>query len=69
VFGDPPAPVSNIPPPFIKGTIDNILAEVPNSRIGINQLNNHATTFPVTEIVSNFRSSNVKLVASIGLEF
>ena len=34
-FGaEPPAPVSNKPPPFIKGTMDNILALVPTSRIG-----------------------------------
>ena len=31
---EPPAPVSNKPPPFIKGTIDNIFAEVPTSKIG-----------------------------------
>src|SRR5699024_7301053 len=31
---DPPAPVSNKPPPFIKGTIESILALVPNSKIG-----------------------------------
>lgn len=31
---DPPAPVSNKTPPFSKGTIDNILAEVPSSKIG-----------------------------------
>src|SRR5690606_40579285 len=31
---DPPAPVSNNPPPFIRGTMDNIFALVPNSRIG-----------------------------------
>jgi hypothetical protein len=39
---DPPAPVSNKPPPCINGTMDNILAEVPSSRIGINPLDNHA---------------------------
>jgi hypothetical protein len=33
VLADPPAPVSNNPPPFIKETIDNILALVPTSRI------------------------------------
>src|SRR5690606_28707335 len=31
---EPPAPVSNKPPPFINGTIDNIFADVPNSKIG-----------------------------------
>ena len=34
-FGaEPPAPVSNKPPPAINGTIDSIFAEVPNSRMG-----------------------------------
>jgi hypothetical protein len=34
-FGaEPPAPVSNKPPPFISGTIESIFAEVPSSRIG-----------------------------------
>ena len=34
-FGaEPPAPVSNKPPPFISGTIDSILADVPTSKIG-----------------------------------
>ncbi len=34
-FGaEPPAPVSNNPPPFINGTIDNIFADVPTSKIG-----------------------------------
>ncbi|CSB16199.1 Uncharacterised protein [Vibrio cholerae] len=34
-FGaEPPAPVSNKPPPFINGTIESIFAEVPSSRIG-----------------------------------
>jgi hypothetical protein len=42
---DPPAPVSNKPPPFINGTIDNIFADVPSSRIGINLLNNHVIHF------------------------
>jgi hypothetical protein len=45
---DPPAPVSNKPPPCINGTMDNILAEVPSSRIGINPLDNHAI-LPVTD--------------------
>ncbi len=31
---EPPAPVSNKPPPFINGTIESILALVPNSKIG-----------------------------------
>ena len=31
---DPPAPVSNSPPPLINGTTDSILALVPTSRIG-----------------------------------
>lgn len=31
---DPPAPVSNKHPPFKRGTIESILADVPNSRIG-----------------------------------
>ena len=31
---EPPAPVSNNPPPASSGTIDSILAEVPSSMIG-----------------------------------
>ena len=31
---EPPAPVSNNPPPFMSGTIESIFAEVPTSRIG-----------------------------------
>ena len=31
---EPPAPVSNRPPPCISGTIESILALVPSSRIG-----------------------------------
>ena len=31
---EPPAPVSNSPPPFISGTIESILALVPSSMIG-----------------------------------
>ena len=31
---EPPAPVSNSPPPFISGTIESIFALVPSSRIG-----------------------------------
>ena len=31
---EPPAPVSNSPPPLINGTMDSILALVPSSRIG-----------------------------------
>src|SRR5699024_10050038 len=31
---EPPAPVSNRPPPFISGTTDSILALVPSSMIG-----------------------------------
>jgi hypothetical protein len=61
-WGRPPAPVSNIPPPFIKGTIDNIFAEVLIQELGISLLNNHIR-FPL-QIVSNLScSSNVKLVA------
>ena len=34
-FGaEPPAPVSKRPPPFMSGTMESILAEVPSSRIG-----------------------------------
>jgi hypothetical protein len=49
--------------------MDNILAEVPSSRIGINPLDNHAK-HPVTEMVSSpaFVLSKVKLVASIDLK-
>jgi len=31
---EPPAPVSNIPPPLISGTIESIFADVPSSSIG-----------------------------------
>ena len=34
VGAEPPAPVSNSPPPCIRGTIDSIFALVPSSRIG-----------------------------------
>ena len=52
VFGaDPPAPVSNSPPPFIKGTIESIFALVPTSRIG-NRSVRWSQTLPVTETVS-----------------
>jgi hypothetical protein len=49
--------------------MDNILAEVPSSRIGNNPLDNRKT-FPVTEMVSSpaFVLSKVKLVASIGFK-
>jgi hypothetical protein len=34
MFGAASTAVSNKPPPFINGTIDNIFADVPTSRIG-----------------------------------
>src|SRR5690606_19827561 len=70
-FGaDPPAPASNNPPPFINGTIDNIFADVPTSKIGNNSVKQPRKRFPETEMVSSPLRivSKEKLQASIGLK-